>query len=52
MCINFLSAYNDEEQNVIDDHKMIVKNYLKGWFLIDFTANLPINYLYNDDSNS
>ncbi|KAM3146799.1 hypothetical protein pb186bvf_000953 [Paramecium bursaria] len=52
MCINFISAYNDEEQNVIDDHRMIVKNYLKGWFLIDFTANLPINYFYSDDSNS
>ena len=51
MCINFFSAYSDEDQNIIDDHRMIIKNYFKGWFLIDFTANLPINYLYNDESS-
>ena len=41
--INFFSAYSGEENEVIDDIKMISKNYLTGWFTIDIISILPFN---------
>lgn len=39
-----LSAYYDEENNLVKDHKLIVINYLKGWFAIDLIV-LRCNYV-------
>ena len=36
--VNFVSAYYDENHNLITDNKEIAKKYLKGWFLIDLLA--------------
>ena len=36
--INFLSAYYDEEHNLVTNRNLIAKNYLKGWFTIDIIA--------------
>lgn len=41
MMFTFFSAYFDEETNVIDDRKKIFKNYMCGWFLIDFLSIFP-----------
>ena len=38
----FVTAYQDEHDKLIDEHKVIAHNYLTGWFLIDFVAVLPI----------
>ena len=42
--INFLSAYMDNEKNLVTEKKKIAINYLKGWFIIDAIAWY---YLYN-----
>jgi hyperpolarization activated cyclic nucleotide-gated potassium channel 1 len=39
-----LSAFYDEENNLIKDHKLIAINYLKGWFAIDLIV-LPFYYV-------
>jgi len=36
--INFVSAYHDKNNRLVVDFKRIAKNYLFGWFLIDFSA--------------
>jgi hypothetical protein len=41
--IIFNSAYYDLDMNLIDDRKKIVKNYLKGWFAVDFLAIIPFD---------
>lgn len=33
--ITFFCSYYDEENNLVQDHKVIALNYLKGWFTID-----------------
>jgi hypothetical protein len=43
--INFFSAYEDQDLRIQDDRKLIVKNYLRGWFIIDIVAILPIETL-------
>jgi CRP-like cAMP-binding protein len=45
--VNFFSAYLDAEGKLVTKRKLIVKNYVKGWFLIDFTGVLPFQYLSN-----
>lgn len=49
--VNFFSAYQDEEQHMVDNHRRIVINYLTGWFFVDLTAVLPITYFYDDTQN-
>lgn len=50
--VNFLSAYEDDHKKIIDEPKRIAKEYLQGWFLIDFVAVLPISYFLSTDTNS
>ncbi|CAD8184026.1 unnamed protein product [Paramecium pentaurelia] len=50
--INFFSAFFDEEQRIIDDYQMIAKQYLTGWFTIDFIAVLPITYFLDDNTDA
>ena len=42
---NFLSAYEDEEFQMIDDRKLIAMSYLKGWFSVDVMAILPLDII-------
>lgn len=41
MILCFLSAYYTEEFELVEDRKVIAKNYLTGWFVIDFLAIFP-----------
>ena len=41
--INFFSAYEDEYYATQDELKVIAKTYLKGWFIIDLLAIVPID---------
>jgi hypothetical protein len=43
--INFLSAYEDQNGDLVTDLKPIAKNYLKSWFVIDITSCIPISYI-------
>ena len=49
--INFLSAYEDEHFNIIDDHKTIACTYLQGWFMVDVLAILPFDLIFSSIDN-
>ena len=48
--IGFLSAYQDREMKVIDDHRRVALNYLKTWFFLDFIATIPIHLMFDYNS--
>ena len=43
--VNFRTSYIDDMTNVITDNKMIARNYILGWFAIDFVSCVPVNYV-------
>jgi hypothetical protein len=45
ICINFLSAYENDQFKIVDDKKEICCNYLKGWFSIDILAIMPFELI-------
>ena len=47
--LTFFSAYTDDEENLVKNHKKIIKKYLKSWFIIDIISVLPISYFLNLD---
>ena len=52
--LTFLTTINDTEKIYeITDKKKIAKQYLKGWFLIDFLSILPIDIMLmvNNEAN-
>ena len=47
LLLNFLHSYRDPETlNAVENITLIVKNYLYGWFLIDFLACFPFQLLF------
>ena len=42
---NFRTAYYDTRGIIVIQQKLITRNYLQSWFLIDFITCLPINYI-------
>lgn len=48
---NFLQAYYNDDFNIVDSHKKIAGNYLRGWFLIDTIAIIPIDKLFAGNSS-
>ena len=51
--INFLSAYDIDENKEETRLKKIWINYFKSWFVLDFLACIPLQYfLQTDTSNS
>ena len=47
--LTFFSAYTDDEENLVKNHKKIIKKYLKSWFIVDIISVLPISYIFNRD---
>jgi hypothetical protein len=44
--INSLTAfYDDNEEVLVTDNKIIMINYLKGWFVIDLISSVPISLI-------
>ena len=43
----FNTAYYDEYLQIIDNRKLIVKQYLTGWFTIDLMAIIPFDMILN-----
>ena len=42
MLFNFNTAFLNEDFVLIDERKEICKKYLKGWFVIDLLAIVPL----------
>jgi len=45
--LTFFSAYTDDEENLVKNHKKIIKKYLKSWFIVDIISVLPVSYIFN-----
>ena len=46
--INFRSTYIKEETDeIVSDPKNIACHYLKTWFVVDFVAAIPFEYIFN-----
>jgi len=43
---NFNTAFLDENFKLITSRKVIAKDYLKGWFIIDLTAIIPFDWMF------
>ena len=46
----FNSAYYDEEFVIVEDRCRIGREYLTGWFIIDFLAIFPFDRFFNSDN--
>jgi hypothetical protein len=44
--ITFVTAYENETMEIIDNHKLIAKNYLLGWFFLDLASIFPTDYVF------
>ena len=44
--INFLTAYESDDGEIVYHKKKIAKNYLKGWFWIDFISSFPVQFIF------
>ena len=43
--LNFFTAYEDENGELITERDRIAKNYVKTWFLIDMMSSIPISLI-------
>lgn len=43
--LNFFTAYEDENGELITEHNRIAKSYLKTWFVIDLMSSIPISLI-------
>jgi len=41
LIMNFMTAYFTENRVLVKDREMIMNNYLRGWFTIDFLSIVP-----------
>lgn len=44
MILNFFTAYQDANDELITSRRKIATSYLKSWFFVDIVSILPINY--------
>ena len=45
--MNFITAFEDSREIVIDDRCSIIINYLTGWFIVDFVSIFPIDLVFS-----
>jgi hypothetical protein len=53
--ITFFTSYENETMEIIDNHKLIAKNYILGWFFFDIASIFPTDYVFeimNSDFNN
>ncbi len=44
--MNFNTAFENPKEEIIDDRIQIIKNYLTGWFIVDFVSVFPIDLVF------
>jgi hypothetical protein len=45
MIFTFFTANYNKDMDLVDDKRIIAKNYLTGWFLIDFISIVPLDLI-------
>ena len=43
--LNFFTAIEDDNGELITNHKTIILAYIKSWFLIDILSSVPISLI-------
>lgn len=43
--VTFFCSFQNDDFTIIDDRKVIAKNYLSGWFTVDLLACIPFGLL-------
>lgn len=43
--LNFFTAYEDENGELITERNLIAKNYMKTWFIVDLVSSVPITLI-------
>ncbi|CDW85371.1 cation channel family protein [Stylonychia lemnae] len=43
--LQFFTAYQNSDEELIHDRRLIARKYIKSWFLIDLLSVMPINYM-------
>lgn len=51
IAINCFSAFYKEDSTLVVAHKQILWNYFTGWMLLDFAAAVPVQLLFDSESN-
>ena len=44
--IGFFTAYYNFDEQLITNNRLIIKNYLKGWFFINLISGIPLNSIF------
>merc|ERR1719387_2495039 len=45
LVLNFFVGFTTPKGDLIIQHQAVVKNYLRGWFIIDFLASFPVDWI-------
>lgn len=45
LVLGFLTTFEDRNKQTVTDLKTIAKEYLTGWFIVDFVSSLPVQWL-------
>jgi hypothetical protein len=48
--VNFNSAFYDEEYIIVESRKVIAREYLQSWFIIDILSIIPFDWMINAGS--
>ena len=43
VALSFFSGYVDEDEQIVLNHRRIVKHYTRGWFLLELLTSLPVH---------
>lgn len=46
IALNFRTSFIDKSGHVVYDGRLIVKHYVKGWFLLDLLAAIPFDLMF------
>ena len=52
LLLNFLTTYEDSAKHLVSDFGSITKNYLSGWFAVDFLSSIPIQWIFPSDASA
>ena len=44
--MNFITAFENQYEEIIDDRFSIFNNYLTGWFIVDFVSVFPLDLIF------
>eukprot|EP00656_Telonema_subtile_P034208 TRINITY_DN3832_c0_g1_i1.p1 TRINITY_DN3832_c0_g1~~TRINITY_DN3832_c0_g1_i1.p1 ORF type:complete len:246 (-),score=29.37 TRINITY_DN3832_c0_g1_i1:18-755(-) len=45
LVLGFLTTFEDHNKHTVTELRIIAKEYLSGWFIVDFVSSLPVQWL-------